>query len=103
MGDYLLQMEKRTEIAQAKSEQRLETAQTSLKSDLLAAQTSLKSDLHAAQVKSEERMQSNNQLIMSSVTNKALFVGLGAVVAGFTLFEGVMRVLGYELKLEKSG
>jgi len=80
MAQYLLQMEKRIETAQ----------------------TSLKSDLQAAQVKSEERMHSNNQLITSSAIYKALFIGMGTAVAGFTLLEGTMRGLGYELTLKKS-
>jgi len=91
MAQYLLQMEKR-----------IETAQTSLKSDLQAAQAKSENRMETAQVKSEERMHSNNQLITSSAIYKALFIGMGTAVAGFTLLEGTMRGLGYELTLKKS-
>ena len=93
MDQYLVQMETRLQASQTALETRLETAQASLKRDL-----------QAAQVKSEERIHSNNQLMISSMTYKALFIGIGTAVAGFTFLEGMTRGLGYELfTLKKSG
>ena len=91
------------QAAQVEAEKRIETSQVKAEERIVTSQKSLKSDLQAAQVEAEKRMQSNSQLILSSVTYKALFVGLGAAVAGFTLFEGMLRVLGYEITPKKSG